>query len=83
MYTTAVAPAIATAQLVKQQLAQIGLAVDIVPIPMHIASAAYLDKLTARGEPWDLALVLWTPNIPDHTHISTSCSRRSASTAGL
>ena len=71
MYTTNVAPAIATAQLVKQQLATIGLAVDIVPIPMHIASAAYLDKLTARGEAWDLALVLWTPNIPDaHAYLN-------------
>jgi peptide/nickel transport system substrate-binding protein len=53
------------AQLAKQQLAEIGLEVEVKPVPIHIATAAYLEKLTARGEPWDLALVLWTPNIPD------------------
>jgi peptide/nickel transport system substrate-binding protein len=71
MYTTAVLPAMALAQLVKQQLAEIGLAVEIAPIPLHLASAAYLERLSARGEGWDLALVLWTPNIPDpHAYLN-------------
>jgi ABC-type oligopeptide transport system substrate-binding subunit len=71
MYTTAVLPAMTLAQLVKQQLDQIGLDVEIVPSPLHIASAAYLDRLAARGEAWDLALVLWTPNLPDpHAYLN-------------
>ena len=53
------------AQLVKEQLAQIGLEVEVKPIPLHIATAAYLERLAARGEQWDIALILWTPNIPD------------------
>ena len=44
---------------------EIGLEVELKGIPLHIASAAYLEKLAARGEPWDIALLLWTPNIPD------------------
>ena len=32
---------------------------------VHIASAAYVGKLAAPGEPWDIALVLWAPPIPD------------------
>lgn len=64
-YTTNFPLAVATAQLAKQQLAEIGLEVEIKPFPIHIASAAYLDLLAARGERWDIALVLWTPNLPD------------------
>jgi ABC-type oligopeptide transport system substrate-binding subunit len=71
MYTTDVLPAVTTAQLVKQQLALIGLEVEVKRIPLHIASAAYLEKLAARGEEWDIALVLWTPNIPDpHAYLN-------------
>jgi peptide/nickel transport system substrate-binding protein len=64
-YTTDHPLALAAAQLAKQQLAEIGLEVKIEALPIHIATAAYLEKLAAPGEPWDLALVLWTPNIPD------------------
>jgi peptide/nickel transport system substrate-binding protein len=56
---------LATAQLVKTQLRQIGLDVTIVPISLHIASAEYLETLVQTDAPWDLALVLWTPNLPD------------------
>jgi len=70
-YTTSAAPAIQVAQLVAQQLARIGLELDIRPIPLHIASAAYLEKLAARGTDWDLALVVWTPNIPEpHAYLN-------------
>lgn len=71
LYTTNVVPAVVAAQLVKQQLAAIDLDVEIKQIPLHIASAAYLEKLAARGEEWDIALVLWTPNIPDpHAYLN-------------
>ena len=53
------------AQLAKEQLARIGLEVEVKPIPLHIATAAYLEKLATRSERWDIALILWTPNIPD------------------
>ena len=43
--------------------------------PLHIASAAYLEKLAARGEGWDLALVLWTPNVPDPARVSQPAAR--------
>jgi len=56
---------LAVAQLVKRQLAEIGLTVEIRPVPVHIASAAYLDTLARPGEPWDIALVVWSPNTPD------------------
>jgi ABC-type oligopeptide transport system substrate-binding subunit len=71
MYTTDVLPAVATAQLAKEQLAAIGLEVEVKKIPLHIASAAYLEKLANRGEEWDIALVLWTPNIPNpHAYLN-------------
>ena len=71
MYTTDVLPAVATAQLVKEQLAPIGIEVEVKKIPLHIASAAYLEKLASRDEQWDIALVLWTPNIPSpHAYLN-------------
>jgi peptide/nickel transport system substrate-binding protein len=65
LYTSNFPPPLASARLAKQQLATIGLDVDIKAIPYHIAATAYLEKLAVRDEPWDIALVLWTPNIPD------------------
>jgi peptide/nickel transport system substrate-binding protein len=53
------------AQVVKQQLAAIGLEVDVRSVPLHTASAAYLTRLATRGEPWDLALVIWSPHLAD------------------
>ena len=65
MYTTDFPPPIATAMAVRQQLAEIGLDVEVKAIPEHIASAAYAGQLARPGEPWDIALVLWAPPIPD------------------
>jgi peptide/nickel transport system substrate-binding protein len=65
LYTTDFALPLAAARLAKQQLAAIGLEVDVKALPIHIATAAYLKRLAARDEEWDLALVLWTPNLPD------------------
>jgi ABC-type transport system substrate-binding protein len=51
--------------LVRQQLAGIGLEVEVRGIPIHSASAAYFGKLATPGEPWDLAIGLWTPSYVD------------------
>jgi peptide/nickel transport system substrate-binding protein len=72
LYTTDFFLPLAAARLAKQQLAAIGLEVDVKALPVHIASAAYLKRLAARDEGWDLALVLWTPNLPDaYAYINT------------
>ena len=52
-------------QLVKRQLAEIGLDVEVRGIPLHTASAAYYTKLATPGEPWDLSLGLWQPSYVD------------------
>ena len=62
---------LALAQLAKRQLAEIGLDVTIKTVPEHIATAAYLDALAAPGVGWDIAMVLYTPNLPDpHAYIN-------------
>ena len=55
----------AIGQLVRQQLAEIGLEVEVRGIPIHSASAAYFNKLAAAGEPWDIAFGLWSPSYID------------------
>jgi peptide/nickel transport system substrate-binding protein len=65
LYTSDAPPPLAVARLAKQQLAEIGLEVDVKGLPFHTGSTAYLKRLVARDEGWDLALVLWTPNLPD------------------
>jgi peptide/nickel transport system substrate-binding protein len=56
---------LATAQLVKRQLEPLGIDVTIDAVPLHIASADYFDRLVSSDAAWDIALVLWTPNLPD------------------
>jgi peptide/nickel transport system substrate-binding protein len=56
---------LAVAQLAKQQLTAIGLEVEIKPLPVHTGSASYLDLLAKPGAEWDIALVVWTPSLPD------------------
>jgi ABC-type transport system substrate-binding protein len=61
-------PAIETAQLVQEQLARIGLEVEIKP---QAGGAEYQAQLTNPGEAWDMAFVFWNPNVPDaHTYLS-------------
>jgi peptide/nickel transport system substrate-binding protein len=55
----------ALGQLVRQQLGEIGLDVEVRPIPIHSASAAYFNKLATPGEPWDIAFGLWSPSYID------------------
>jgi peptide/nickel transport system substrate-binding protein len=65
LYTNNSPPPMAVGQLVAKQLAEIGLEVEVKGVPYHTGSAAYFAKLTGRDEPWDLAVVLWTPSVPD------------------
>ena len=65
LHTGDFGPPLAVAQLAKQQLAAIGLEIEIKPLPVHTASAPYLDMLAKPGAEWDIALVVWTPNLPD------------------
>jgi peptide/nickel transport system substrate-binding protein len=55
----------AVGQLVRQQLAEVGLEVEVQGIPIHSASAAYFNKLATPGEPWDIAFGLWSPSYVD------------------
>ena len=64
-YAPDVPIALQLAQLVKQQLAPIGLEVEVRPVPLHIETFTYFNRLAARGEKWDIALLLWQPGIPD------------------
>jgi peptide/nickel transport system substrate-binding protein len=67
----------AIGQLVKQQLAEIGLDVEVRGIPIHSASAAYFRKLATPGEPWDLAFGLWSPSYIDpYAYINLLFERR-------
>jgi peptide/nickel transport system substrate-binding protein len=56
---------LAIGQLIRQQLAEIGLDVEVKGIPIHSATAAYYNKLATPGEPWDLAFGLWSPSYID------------------
>jgi ABC-type oligopeptide transport system substrate-binding subunit len=67
----------AIGQLVKQQLAEIGLDLEVRGIPIHSASAAYFNKLATPGEPWDLAFGLWSPSYIDpYAYINLLFDRR-------
>lgn len=64
-------------QLVRQQLAEIGLDVEVRGIPIHSASAAYFKKLATPGEPWDIAFGLWSPSYIDpYAYINLLFDRR-------
>ena len=57
--------AIGCAQCVAEQLARIGLEVEIRPFAEWTTTSAYLGRLGNPDEPWDMALVLWTPDFVD------------------
>ncbi len=65
LYVTDFELPLTQAQRIKQQLEPIGLEVEIKPFPEHVTSSAYLGRLGQPDEPWDLAVVLWTPDIVD------------------
>ncbi len=67
----------AIGQLVKQQLAEIGLDVEVRGIPIHSATAAYFNKLASAGEPCDLSFGLWSPSYIDpYAYINLLFDRR-------
>ncbi|HEY6075408.1 MAG TPA: ABC transporter substrate-binding protein [Gaiella sp.] len=77
LYVNSSPPPMAVAQLVKQQLAEIGLEVEVRGIPIHSATAAYFNKLATPGEPWDIAFGLWTPSYIDpYAYINLLFDRR-------
>lgn len=65
LYVNSSALPMAIGQRVRQQLAEMGLDMEIRPIPIHSASAAYFKKLATPGEPWDIAFGLWSPSYID------------------
>ena len=65
MYTNDSSLPLALAQLVKRQLAEIGLEVEVRGLPLHTASSAWFGRLATPGEPWDIALGLWQPSYVD------------------
>ncbi len=68
---SAVAAAMETAQLVKEQLAKIGLRVQIETHPGGDFGAELLASLTRPRAEWDIAFLLWSPSIRDaHEHLS-------------
>jgi oligopeptide transport system substrate-binding protein len=65
LYTNSSYLPMAFGQIVKRQLAEIGLDVEVRGLPLHTASNSWFSKLAAPGEPWDLALGLWQPSYVD------------------
>jgi ABC-type oligopeptide transport system substrate-binding subunit len=53
------------AQNLQEQLAEIGLDVEIRRIAEYVTTSAYLGRLGNSDEPWDLALVVWSPDFVD------------------
>jgi ABC-type transport system substrate-binding protein len=62
LYAQNVPNALAIAQTIKQQLAEIGLDIEIRSLPQ---GGAFFSKLFTPGEPWDLAPVFWVPDFID------------------
>jgi peptide/nickel transport system substrate-binding protein len=61
-------PPVALAQLVKRQLARIG--VDVILKP--IAGSSINQRLSNPQEPWDLAILLWQPDFLDpYTYLNS------------
>jgi peptide/nickel transport system substrate-binding protein len=65
LYVPDVLPARGSAQGVQLQLAELGLEIEIRPFGEHATASSYLGRLGNADEPWDLALVLWTPDFVD------------------
>jgi ABC-type oligopeptide transport system substrate-binding subunit len=59
-----VLPARTAAQRLQELLKEIGLDVEVRPFGEHATASSYLGRL-GSGEPWDMALVLWTPDYVD------------------
>jgi ABC-type oligopeptide transport system substrate-binding subunit len=53
------------AQRCAEQLAEIGLDVEVRPIAEFVTTSAYRGRLGNADEPWDMAIVLWSPDFVD------------------
>ena len=49
----------------QEQLAEIGLDVEIRELAEYATSSAYLGRLGNPDEPWDMAFVVWSPDYVD------------------
>ena len=65
LYVPDVSVARLAAQRVEMQLEELGLEIDIRPFGEHATASSYLGRLGNADEPWDLGLVLWTPDFVD------------------
>ncbi|MDQ3164472.1 MAG: ABC transporter substrate-binding protein [Actinomycetota bacterium] len=54
-----------SAQVLQERLAEIGLDVEIRKIAEYATTSAYRGRLGDADEPWDLAIVIWTPDFVD------------------
>jgi peptide/nickel transport system substrate-binding protein len=64
-YVPACVGAIGCVQFVARQLEELGLEVEVRPFPEWTTTSAYLGRLGDPDEPWDLALIQWTPDFVD------------------
>jgi ABC-type transport system substrate-binding protein len=62
LYAQNIPNALATAQTIKQQLAEIGLDIEVRSLPQ---GGPFFSKLFTPGEPWDLAPLFWAPDFID------------------
>ena len=65
LYVPDVQVARVSAQQVELQLEELDLDIEIRPFGEHATASSYLGRLGIADEPWDLALVLWTPDFVD------------------
>ena len=61
LYTNNSPQPLAVAQAVRQQLAAIGLEVEV----RGLTGPALLSRIFEPGEPWDIVLILWAPDFVD------------------
>jgi ABC-type transport system substrate-binding protein len=61
MYVNNAPQPFAVAQVVKRQLAKMGLDIEVKGLP----GPAFINRIFVPGEPWDLALLLWAPDFVD------------------
>jgi len=76
--------ALACAGYLERQLEELGLQLEIRPFPEWTTTSAYLGRLGDPDEPWDLALLTWTPDFVDpFAYINRLFDRRTAGGTNL
>ena len=64
-YVPACVGALACVQFVARPLEELGLEIEVRPFPEWTTASAYLGRLGDPDEPWDVALIQWTPDFVD------------------